>query len=553
MDTLDRQGIGRVTLKSGGTSRLHLRTLFSVGGVAALTDGQLLERFATGHGEVAELSFAAIVERHGLMVYRVCSGILKDEHEAHDAFQATFLVLLRKRDTLWARDSLGPWLHRVACRAAVRARVEARRRQSHEIQAAGQTMSRRCFDDAGDLEAIHEEVDRLPERYRVPILLCDLQGRTYAEAAEQLGCPVGTVRSRLARGRERLRDRLTRRGLAPSAALIGAALAPSPASAAMPWASGGAILRCARSILAGGAFTPGEAPASVLAITEGVLKVISIGKLILMTTSVLTAVGLAVGAGVLAQQAADRPPSPAEQPRAPEADRRWVATLPGGSVIEVLGVSTYPSKPDSWWRPDGSPLAEAPCDSPPRSLAMEEGFEILALAARLTWLPADDHQGWTVKEAGGTGESVAKRAGAELPGVRTLLVGLPKGRATCSVEFSSATGPWQTVGVNKGNAGGVASKFGPSYAFGEPVAARKGTVLTVSHDIKDVAVRLVAVDRGGQEREAVRRTGGGVKDFYQMTAEFDLGPGVIREYRLQTRSFERVEIPGIILRPDGRK
>src|SRR5690242_16114294 len=99
-----------------GTSAGHLRTLFSVGVTAGLTDGQLLERFATRRGEAAELAFAALVERHGPMVLRACRGILRDDHEAHDAFQATFLILARKSRTLWVRDSLGPWLHRVACR-----------------------------------------------------------------------------------------------------------------------------------------------------------------------------------------------------------------------------------------------------------------------------------------------------------------------------------------------------------------------------------------------------------------------------------------------------
>src|SRR4051812_12456767 len=99
-------------------TRLHMRTLYCVGATGALTDGQLLERFATRRGEVAELAFAAIVDRHGPMVFRACLGILKNQHDAMDAFQATFLILLNKGGSLWVRDSLGPWLHRVACRAA---------------------------------------------------------------------------------------------------------------------------------------------------------------------------------------------------------------------------------------------------------------------------------------------------------------------------------------------------------------------------------------------------------------------------------------------------
>ena len=228
-------GAKRVARESVGGFRLHLQTLYSVGVTAGLTDGQLLERFATHRGEPGELAFAALVERHGPMVFRACRGILADEHEAHDAFQATFLILLRKGPTLWVRDSLAPWLHRVACRAAGRARLDARRRRTHESRVAELAQSRTRADRPGELAAIlHEEVDRLPDRYRLPIVLCDLEGRAYEEAARHLGCPVGTVRSRLSRGRERLRRRLTRRGLAPSAGLIGVAITADTASAAMP-------------------------------------------------------------------------------------------------------------------------------------------------------------------------------------------------------------------------------------------------------------------------------------------------------------------------------
>ena len=135
-----RQGRRRVSLvaigKDGAALR-QLRTLFNVGAIRELTDGQLLERFATGRGEAAELAFAALVERHGPMVLRVCRGVLADPHDAQDAFQATFLVLVRKARALWVRDSLGPWLHQVAYRTASWARSAAARRRRHERRAAG--------------------------------------------------------------------------------------------------------------------------------------------------------------------------------------------------------------------------------------------------------------------------------------------------------------------------------------------------------------------------------------------------------------------------------
>jgi DNA-directed RNA polymerase specialized sigma24 family protein len=119
-----------------GSSPRYFSTLFDVGVHSGLTDSQLLERFATHRGEAAELAFAALIERHGPMVLRACRGILRDDHEAMDAFQATFLVLVRKRKSLWVRDSLGPWLHRVACRAAGRAHADATRRRRLERRTA---------------------------------------------------------------------------------------------------------------------------------------------------------------------------------------------------------------------------------------------------------------------------------------------------------------------------------------------------------------------------------------------------------------------------------
>ncbi len=193
-----------------------IRALFEAGTVAGLTDGQLLERFATRRGDASETAFAALVERHGPMVLRACRGVLGDDHEAMDAFQATFLVLARKGGSLWIRDSLGPWLHRVALRAASRAKQSAARRRAGEQKAVAMAEARNI--DAAERDElaaiVHEEVDRLPERYRAAVVLCDLEGRTHEDAARHLGCPVGTVGSRLSRGRDRLRDRLTRRGLA---------------------------------------------------------------------------------------------------------------------------------------------------------------------------------------------------------------------------------------------------------------------------------------------------------------------------------------------------
>jgi len=196
-----------------------LERLFWIGNTADLSDGQLLEWLSTGSGELREQAFKLLVDRHGLMVLRVCRSALREEQDAQDAFQATFLVLLKRSRSLWVRTSIGPWLHQVAYRTSLCSRSSLARRRRHERLAA----RRDHADDPGlnhDRElarVIHEELGRLPDRLRAPLILCDLEGASHEEAAHQLGWPTGTVKSRLSRGRERLRDRFRRRGLAPEA------------------------------------------------------------------------------------------------------------------------------------------------------------------------------------------------------------------------------------------------------------------------------------------------------------------------------------------------
>ncbi len=259
----------------------NVRTLFEVGTVGGLTDGELLDRFEAGPGEVAELAFAVLVERHGPMVLRACRRILHDEHAAHDAFQATFLVLVRKGGTARRRDTLGPWLHGVACRVAACSRSAAARRHRHEKNAATRA-DRPAIDAPRDESgaAIHEEIDRLPERLRWPIVLCCLEGLTREQAALRLGWRVGTVQSRLARGRERLRERLIHRGLAPAVGTVAAALAVE-AEAAMTAVPGGlveATMRCAMGFAAG-RVAAGVVPAGVASLISGVFQAMLIRKL----------------------------------------------------------------------------------------------------------------------------------------------------------------------------------------------------------------------------------------------------------------------------------
>jgi RNA polymerase sigma-70 factor (ECF subfamily) len=303
------------------TSLRSLCTLFGPGTAAGLTDGQLLEQFATRGGETSELAFTALVERHGPMVLRACRAVLRDEHDAQDAFQATFLILARHGGSLWVHGSVGPWLHRVACRAAARARRDAQRRRESERRAA-QRLPRSAGqpprDDLGGM--LHEEVDRLPDRYRTPVVLCDLEGRTYDEAAQLLGCPVGTVKSRLARGRQRLRLRLARRGLAPGAVVVGAALGEATEAAVL---SNGTIQAALRGVRFKGTATA-AVPATVAALTEGVLRAMILSKLriaVLFTLSVGLALGgLAAGTRLRAQQATQKNAAPPAARSTPSQD-----------------------------------------------------------------------------------------------------------------------------------------------------------------------------------------------------------------------------------------
>lgn len=219
--------------------RRQLETVFAAGTLTGLTDGQLLERFAAGDADGSERAFALLVERHGPMVLRVCRGVLGDPHDAEDAFQATFLVLIHRARAIRKRESMGPWLHGVALRVAARTRTGiARRRIIERRWGERQRTSERAADaDHADVRrAIHDEIGRLPDRFRAPIVLCDLESRPLDEVARLLNCPLGTVKSRLNRGRERLRDRLLRRGLAP--AIAGPAIvelgSSTEAAAAMP-------------------------------------------------------------------------------------------------------------------------------------------------------------------------------------------------------------------------------------------------------------------------------------------------------------------------------
>jgi RNA polymerase sigma factor (sigma-70 family) len=217
-----------------GAAVRDLAQVFGQGTATGLSDGQLLRRFAAARDEGA---FSALVFRHGPMVLGVCRRVLGTLPDGDDAFQATFLVLLRRANSLQDADSLGPWLYGVAWRVASRARAGRARRRLEEGKAAATRTERAETDFPADRRELHaiidEEINRLPEKYRRPLVLCYLEGLTQEAAARELRWKAGVLRGRLDRARLRLRHRLVRRGLAPSATLALAEWLGPPAEAAV--------------------------------------------------------------------------------------------------------------------------------------------------------------------------------------------------------------------------------------------------------------------------------------------------------------------------------
>ncbi|MGO9471492.1 MAG: sigma-70 family RNA polymerase sigma factor [Isosphaeraceae bacterium] len=231
-----------------GAALRQLNRLFANGVVAGLSDAQLLERFLK-QGDAG--AFDALVGRHGRMVLSVCRGILREPHDAEDAFQATFLVLVQKGSTIRGRGALAGWLHRVAHRVAIQANTAAARRRTLERrvgQLAVATSTNELAASDHLLRALHEEIARLPEKLRLAVVHCDLEGMTQAQAAAQLHWSERTIHSRLAEGRARLKRRLARRGLETDGAILGTVLLRE-ARAAIPAGWSEATVRAALATL----------------------------------------------------------------------------------------------------------------------------------------------------------------------------------------------------------------------------------------------------------------------------------------------------------------
>jgi RNA polymerase sigma factor (sigma-70 family) len=444
---------------ASGTTLRHLRDLFSEGTAVGLSDAQLLARYTASKDGPA---FESLVARHGPMVLATCHAILQHEQDVEDAFQATFLVLARKAGSVRAGDALGGWLHRVAYRVAVQANIAAQRRRRHESEVLA--MEFPCAARPGlepDVRSIvHEEIERLPERHRLPVVLCDLEGLTYEQAAGQLDWTEPTLRCRLAKARHRLRDRLTRRDV--TGAALGLAIRSSRASAAVPaaWAQ-----------VAVAAATGGAASAAVAALTRTLIRSMLMTKLKVGAMAVLAAAAL-VSAGVVAV-GAGRPDEPkttmraAATAKAPPAVAKAKAAAPEpapGEMVEVRGRVVGPDgKPVQgatvrrvWEGLDDAPVPEATSASDGRFLARiprpSRSTRMVGGAEDMPWIAAAAPgfgPGWVARavEAAAAGELTIRLVpdGPPIEGRIVDLQGRPVAGAQVKVDrlwYAKAEGSW---------------------------------------------------------------------------------------------------------------
>jgi RNA polymerase sigma factor (sigma-70 family) len=320
----------------------HIRDLAGGPLPGAGEDARLLARFVrTGE----EAAFTILVQRHGPMVLDVCRRVLRHTQDAEDAFQATFLLLARKAGSIRKGESVGCWLHGVACRTAAKARARAARRRECEREAAEmQTAGPRCEKAWQQLLAVlDEEIQRLPRKHRTPVVLCYLEGKTQEEAARQLGWPLGTVRGRLARAREQLRGRLARRGLALTAGPLAAVLAANAAPAALPARLLGPTVKAALRFAAGSP-AAGAVSTPAAALAESGCKALAGAKLKLVAVLLLAAGTLAAG-GLLARQTTEEAGTPALLGRADTNPTRPRRDSPRMVILgEPAGIAVKPKE-----------------------------------------------------------------------------------------------------------------------------------------------------------------------------------------------------------------
>ena len=283
-----------------GTVLYNLRRTLLRREKAGLADAALLDRFVSERDATA---FEALLRDHGPMVLGVCRRVLRNEADAEDAFQATFLVLLCKAASIQPRSMVGNWLYGVAHSTALKARAMSIKRTAKESEAAKRARPERSSEDWQLLhDLVDQELQGLPAKYRSAIVLCELEGKTIKETARQIGCPVGTVGTRLARGRSMLAKRLARRGLALSGAGSLATLLSQNARAGnLPAHVLNSALETAHAFMAGAAVS-GSASITAVTLANGAMKSMFLTKLKLAVTLLLVAGVMATGAATLSFQ-----------------------------------------------------------------------------------------------------------------------------------------------------------------------------------------------------------------------------------------------------------
>ena len=525
-------------------------------------DSSLLDRFRNGPTEEAEAAFAVLVERHAPMVLHVCRRILGDRHDAEDArggvpgagaaggFGPT--DGLSRELALWGRR----W--QVAARARFR---ESRPASVTRTSGRGRWRWRFGEVDGGHRDGsetwpeLYEELGRLPDRYRVPILLCHLEGLTYEQAAERLGCPVRTVQSRLARARQRLRDRLARRGVAPAIAALTAALTPDAASAAVSESWKNTTVTAAVRYAAGGT-AAALIPSSVAVLAEGASRAMNLHRLMKWAAALLL-IGVAAGGAGIGMLARSAPPEPGQAAKAVADDNRHRTSFKNGATIEVVGVSTVPTGPNTWWKPDGSPLAEAPVDTIERKISAHELGSPRVILLRTSGVKRDDLFRWLPTLATHSWGGRPRKEGQNAPELDYYEATFEGGRSECGVQARLADGPWKTEVSNDGKGGVGTFVNGHKFTFGKarPYSAysRSMTVFAVAHNFFGQDRRIVAVDRDGEPNPAIHYSAGSDGDpkwvIDIIDGEFELPPDQIKEFQVQFRPIELVDIKGIALRP----
>jgi RNA polymerase sigma factor (sigma-70 family) len=337
-----------------GQAWRHALILFRDGALGDVSDEQLIEQFVHGQSEAGEGAFEVLLERHGPMVFRTCRTILRDRHDAEDAFQATFLVLARQARSIRNPASLASWLHGVARRVACHARSAEWRRRRHERQRAADLADPCVIEPRLDdlAEVVHSEIDSLPERYRAAVVLCDIEGLTEGQAARRLGRPVGTIRSQLSRGRQHLRGRLIRRGLAPAVALIGLTRAALAEERIVPSALVSATVESAREFAVAQTVTAELVASAAGVLAEGFLRRLVMIRIQLTAIVALGAIAIATAGAFALERGGGKqaPPVDAKEEILALVHAWEKAIIDGdvGTMDRLLAYELVGTDPEGW-------------------------------------------------------------------------------------------------------------------------------------------------------------------------------------------------------------